>query len=106
MSRLNLDNRRRPRNSHPSISEEEKAMRSVVLIVLLAAAPASAQYAEQRPGGAAPALGGCNLTSGYPDCRLDRIYEGRSVGILPRPVPNATMHLYPADVPYHPVDRW
>ena len=79
-------------------------MRYIALIVaglLIAAAPASAQYAMSRPRGAVPLLDGCDGMSGYPDCHPDRIYEGRSV-IPVHPNTPGVVLIDPAGTPYYP----
>jgi hypothetical protein len=54
-------------------------MRAIALIILslMVAAPAAAQYPDLRPRGAVP--DGCKHKSGHPDCHPDRTYNGRSV---------------------------
>lgn len=48
----------------------------VIILSLMTAAPASAQYAALRPKGAVHLLDGCNVNSGYPDCHPERTYMG------------------------------
>jgi hypothetical protein len=76
-------------------------MRAIALIILslMAVAPASAQYVDLRPRGAVPRLDGCNQMFGYPDCHPDRMYYGRSVAIPTRRGPYANMPVYPPEMP-------
>ena len=77
---------------------------AMILFVLLAATPLSAQYTDLRPKGAVSMLDGCNQNAGYPDCHPDRpyMYQGRSVAIPPRPEPYP---VYPSGPPYYPAYR-
>jgi hypothetical protein len=76
-----------------------------IMLGLMTAAPASAQYSALRPSGAVPLLDGCNAMAGYPDCHPDRVYEGRSVAGPMRPGIRGAARMYPSRTQFYPEYR-
>jgi hypothetical protein len=75
---------------------------AVIVLGLMAATPAFAQYSGLRPEGAVPVLNGCNGMAGYPDCHPDRVYEGRSVVAPARPGAKGAVRAHRPAAPSYP----